>query len=62
MPPKAKPGRPIIKITKVFSNGSKHTSTKCQPKKTVPKKTVPKKTKTKTITITKTVIITKTVK
>lgn len=32
MPTKAKPGRPVVKTTKVFSNGSKHTTVKLAPK------------------------------
>lgn len=39
MPIKAKPGRPVVKTTKVFSNGSKHTTVKLAPKaKAKPKK------------------------
>ena len=31
--PKPKAGRPVIKTTKTFANGSKHTTTKLAPKK-----------------------------
>jgi hypothetical protein len=33
MPPKAKPGQPVIITQKLFSNGSVHTSVKVSQKK-----------------------------